>query len=320
MLVQSDVPSLTTQTAITIGNFDGVHLGHQKLIKRLVEKAAEKDLASVVITLSPHPMEYFFPERKFLRITNLAEMEILLGAMGIDYLIQLAFSENMANLSPGDFVKSILIERFKPGYVIVGEDHLFGKDRKGTPRILKKLAAQAGIEVDVEKQYEMEGAPVSSTRIRHLIQNGNLDQACKLLGHDLFFTGSVERGSGRGLKMGIPTANLFLPDRVLPPPGVYASKTTIDDNWFPSISYFGNSPTFDGDKMYLETHIMAPMGTLYGRVITVNIVKWLRQEILFESREKLVYQMQQDLIHAKHVLTSASEGGERKSDENCPGM
>jgi riboflavin kinase / FMN adenylyltransferase len=320
MLVQSEVPSFTANTAITIGNFDGVHLGHQKLIEHLVEKAVDKNMASAVITLNPHPMEYFFPERKFLRITNLAEMEVLLEAMGLDYLIQLAFTEKMANLSPGDFVKSILIKRFKPGYIIVGEDHLFGKDRKGTPRILKKLAVQAGIEVDIEKQYEMDGAPVSSTRIRHLIQNGNLDQARKLLGHDLFFTGPVVRGSGRGMKMGTPTANLFLPDRVLPPPGVYASKTKLDDNWFPSISYVGKSPTFNGDMLCLETHIMMPMGTLYGRMITVTVVKWLRQEILFESRDKLICQIQKDLIHAKHVLTSGSEGDERNCDENCPGL
>ncbi|MGB3974930.1 MAG: bifunctional riboflavin kinase/FAD synthetase [bacterium] len=312
MRVLSEIPLFHTKTAITVGNFDGVHLGHQKLIEHLVSRAKEKKLTSVMITFEPHPMEYFFQEKKFLRITCLAEMEQLLKCRGVDFLVQLKFTDEMSTLSPELFFESILVNQFNAAYIIVGEDHLFGKGRKGTPHTLKKLAARKGIDVDIEKQYEIDGTPVSSTRIRQMILNGDLDQARKLLGHGLLFTGPVVRGSGRGSSLGMATANLQLPNRVLPPSGVYASKTNLLDKWFPSLSYFGKAPTFKGETYFLETHIMEPMGPLYGQVITVDIVKWLRNEIVFDSKEDLIEQMKQDLIHAKHVLPFIFEDVERK--------
>lgn len=311
MQVQSEIPLFKQKTAITVGNFDGVHLGHQKLIERLVRKAEEKNLTSVMVTFDPHPMEYFFREKKFLRITCQAEMEQLLKGRGIDYLVQLNFTDEMAELSPELFFESILVNQFKAAYIIVGEDHLFGKDRKGTPYMLKNMAERIGIDVDIERQYEFDGAPVSSTRIRQMIFSGDIEQARKLLGHGLLFTGPVVRGSGRGSLLGMATANLKLPNRVLPPSGVYASKTKCMNKWIPSISYFGKAPTFKGETFFLETHIMEPVGSLYDQVITVDIVKWLRNEIVFDSKEELIDQMKQDLINATHVLRSMSEDIER---------
>jgi riboflavin kinase / FMN adenylyltransferase len=307
MLVTSRIPTFSKKTALTIGNFDGLHLGHVKLVHKLVKNAKTSGLSSVVVTFKPHPEEFLNPQKSLPRITSKPEMTVLLEEHGIDYLVQLKFDEVLAGLSAETFWKKILLGCFNPAYIIVGKDHSFGKNRTGTPEKLRKMAADEDVQVDIETQLVVDGERVSSTRIRKLIFNGDITAARKLLGHGLIYTGVVQRGTGRGKTLGFPTANLYLPDRVLPPPGVYFSETEMDGKRYMSVSYIGKSPTFDGDKLWLETHLKGVNGNLYGKRITVDIQKWIRKEMQFASKEDLILQMERDLISAKTMLSSDSE-------------
>ncbi|MBN1878925.1 riboflavin biosynthesis protein RibF [bacterium] len=265
-----------------------------KLINRLVSTARSKHLTSVILTFDPHPLDFFYPEKKVPRICDLAEMERILKDVGVDYLIQLPFTEEMAAMEPEQFWSDVLINRLKTQFMIVGEDHQFGHDRKGNPGTLKLLGKKSGVDVAVESHVYEGDSPVSSTRIRRMIEEGDLSRARHLLGHGLFFTGLVLHGAGRGQQLGFPTANMALPGRVLPPPGVFVSRTSIDDDWKPSISYIGRSPTFNGQTLWLETHLIGWDQPLYDRIITVDLITRLRPEIVFASRESLIRQMKID--------------------------
>ncbi len=310
MRVTSSIPSFQTGTAITCGNFDGLHLGHMKLIRKLVETARHRRIASVMVTFNPHPLEYFNPDRKILRICDLPEMEKLLTHVGVDYLVRLPFDAEVSSQTPEQFWNKIILEKFKASYMIVGEDHQFGKARAGDPETLIKLGRESKVDVEVESHLFIGGEPVSSTRIRNLIERGDLTDARRLLGHGLIFIGPVLHGAGRGMKLGFPTANMSFPGRVLPPAGVFASRALIDDAWEASVSYVGKSPTFNGTRQWLETHIINRTGTLYNKTITVDLIKNLRPEIRFDSRDSLIVQMQKDLSEAKSVLNHLEAEGE----------
>ncbi len=307
MRVTSQIPAFTKKTALTIGNFDGVHLGHIQLINKLVQNALEQDLISVVVTFKPHPFEFFNPEKRLPRITGLDEMADILKSHGIKYLIQLNFDSAMASLTPESFWKTILLDRFQPAYIVVGQEHLFGKARTGTPEKLAEMAANSEVQVDIEPQLLVDGDRVSSTRIRKLICDGHISEARKLLGHGLLYSGVVQRGEGRGKKLGFPTANLYLPDRILPSPGVYLSETTLDNKRYRSVSYIGKSPTFNGEKLWLETHIIGVKSNLYRKRIVVDIREWIRSEKRYSSQADLVRQMEQDLLWVKSVVFSDCE-------------
>lgn len=311
MRITSSIPAIETGTAVTMGNFDGLHLGHMKLIRRLLDIALHRDLTSIVLTFDPHPLEYFAPDRKVPRICELPEMEWLLRDTGIDYLVRLPFTPGIAGMTPERFWQDILINGFRMQCMVVGEDHQFGKDRSGHPDTLRKLGVRDGVEVIVEQHVHCGGTPVSSTRIRKLIEAGNLAEARQLLGHGLFFAGMVLHGAGRGILLGFPTANMSLPGRVLPPPGVYVSRTHAGNIWWNSVSYIGRSPTFNGDVLWLETHILEGSHDLYDQMIIVDMIDRLRPEIRFNSREALVDQMRIDCNDALTMLKTLDQGDKR---------
>jgi riboflavin kinase / FMN adenylyltransferase len=313
MHITSKIPTFKTPTAITVGNFDGLHIGHMQLVNELVRTAKQQKLTSVIITFNPHPIEFFNPNIKVLRISDIPEMKQILANVNIHHLIQLPFTDEISKMSPKTFWNEVLIKNFQPHFVVVGEDHLFGKNREGTPDVLREFGKNSNVQIIVKPQKIIKGDVVSSTRIRRLIEKGHLESARTLLGHDLYYIGEVIRGEGRGRKLGFPTANLALPGRVLPPAGVYVSKTKVDSSWLPSISYIGNSPTFAGRTLWLETHILGFDESIYNRTINVNLIKRLREEIRFADAEQLIAQMNQDVKNAVVELSGYETGNGRKT-------
>lgn len=305
MKITSKIPELSSRSALTIGNFDGLHMGHIGLVKKLVSYASAHNLVSVMMTFDPHPIELLNPGQKIPRITGLQEMYRILEPQGMEYLVQLPFTSYIAELNPEEFFNKIVVQGFAPDMIIVGQDHHFGKNREGTPEKLKELGKTHGISVVVFPQVIKAGKPVSSTRIRREIDAGRVVQARKLLGHALIYTGQVIRGATRGTHLGFPTANLELPGRCLPPSGVYASRTLARNQWWDSMSYIGKSPTFDGDVLRLETNLFADPGEMYDETIVVDIIDKIRDEIRFSSQAALINQMQIDKMKTQQILVQS---------------
>jgi len=307
MRIMSQIPELNRKVVLTTGNFDGLHIGHMGLVQQLVSLARKEHLPSVMVTFDPHPLELLHPGRKIPRINGLSEMAQFLEPEGLDFLIQLPFTHELADMSPELFFRRVLVDTFHPQTIIVGQDHHFGKNREGTPDLLQQLGAESGMEVTVFPQVIRGGAPVSSTRIRKLIARGDVQKSRELLGHPLLYTGTVQKGAGRGAQLGFPTANLSFDDRILPDSGVYLSQTQLKDKWIPSITYVGKSPTFSGDRELMETYLLSKSLNMYDEQITVDIQMRIRGDKQFASREELVHQIKCDLEEAKKRRSSLSE-------------
>ncbi|MBN1295903.1 riboflavin biosynthesis protein RibF [bacterium] len=302
MLIVSAVHDIQKPTALTLGNFDGLHRGHMSLVDHLIHHACESGLRSVMLTFDPHPVEQLIPGTVMRRICGLPEMQRVLEPAGLDYLVQLAFTPEIAAMDALTFWNRIIMEQIHPRFVIVGEDHTFGRNRQGTPSMLQHLGTADGVNVVVSPKLCIDGSAVSSTRIRELISRAAVAEARYLLGHGLFYTGTVEHGAGRGTGMGFPTANLRLTGRMLPPPGVYLSRTELPDGWHASISYLGRAPTFRGDTTWLETHILNGVYALYDTEITVDIGDRIREDRVFDSKEALIAQIRDDLAQARAAI------------------
>lgn len=298
MEIVSQIPAFTKDTALTIGNFDGLHRGHMSLVKRLVNVAAERQLLALMVTFNPHPSELLAPEKKIRRIFDLPEIERILTSSGIDALVRLPFTPDIASMDPEIFWKEILLKRFRPKYIVIGRDHTFGRNRRGTPSLLSTLGRADNVDIEILPPVFAGDEPVSSTRIRGLIQKGRIEQVRALLGHGLFYTGTVVHGAGRGSEMGFPTANIKLCNRMIPPPGVYVSRTEIDNRWWSSISYLGRAPTFEDRELLLETYVFHLDRMLYNQQITVDVLKKLRGDMVFQSRDALIQQMGTDVAEA----------------------
>ncbi|HPQ40118.1 MAG TPA: riboflavin biosynthesis protein RibF [bacterium] len=312
----SHIPEFTRNTALTIGNFDGLHRGHMSLIRRLIEEASARSLHSVMITFEPHPMELLSPEHRIRRICDLPEIRRILSNNGPDTLVRLPFTAAMASMDPETFWTHVIRDRFAPRYIVVGQDHTFGKNRQGTPEFLQAVGRRDHIDVDVFPQVYDGDEPVSSTRIRALISDGHIDRVRQLLGHGLYYTGTVVHGDGIGATLGFPTANIRLPGRMLPPSGVFVSRTEVNDTWLPSISYLGRAPTFNGRDLTLETHIFHLDRMLYTCEITVDLLAMLRGDMTFESPDALIRQIRTDIAAANRWL-DVDAGHDDKEDGAC---
>ena len=291
---------------LTIGNFDGVHLGHRFIFRQVLKKAKEIDGESIVYTFDPHPVEILAPDRKPLLITPLEEKLRLIEEQGIEVAIVAPFTEKYAGQPPEDFVKKVLYDQIKIRHIFVGHDFTFGKDRRGNIALLKEMGRKWGFHAEMVEAVRLEGTVISSTRIRELVAKGEMREAAKLLGRPYALAGKVIHGHGRGSrKLGFPTANLKPSGILFPKSGIYAVWAMHEGRRYEGVANLGWNPTFQDQKFSIEIHILNFNRDIYGENLQVEFVQRLRDEVTFRGAEELIDQIKRDIAQAEKILRAA---------------
>lgn len=291
---------LDKRSAVAIGKFDGVHIGHQKLINQL-QKQKEKGMQTVIFTFDPSPAEYFakLKGQDFLEweITTKEEKRSLFEEFGVDVLVEFPLNEITAHIEPEVFVEQYLVEYLKAGYIVAGTDLSFGNKGRGNAELLREMSAQFDFQIEIVDKVCFRGLEISSTLIREKIANGEVDELIDLLGRPYSFQGIIQHGNHIGRTIGMPTINLaFEKRKLLPPFGVYYSEVVWNQHTYYGISNIGNKPTIsDKEATGLETYIYDFDQNLYHQHIKVKLLKYVREELRFESLDKLKEQMELDL-------------------------
>ena len=294
--------------AVTIGNFDGVHRGHQALAAAAVGWARRHGGTAVVLTFDPHPARVLAPERAPLALTTPAQKQELLAALGIDVVAVLPFDAALAALAPGAFVEGVLGAALATGHVVVGEGFRFGHEQAGDAALLGTLGAGSGFALEVVGSVTHAAEPVSSSRVRDALAHGAVAPARALLGRSYFVDGRVVSGDGRGRTIGVPTANLSPLNEIVPARGVYAARCRLTDgSWRPAVVNIGSRPTFGGGVVTVEAHLPGFAGDLYGAELRLAFEERLRDERRFEGRETLVAQIREDVARALALLSDAAD-------------
>jgi riboflavin kinase/FMN adenylyltransferase len=284
----------------TIGNFDGVHRGHQAILARLRERAVELGLPSCVVIFEPQPREFFAPETAPARLARLRDKLDLLAAEGVDLVLCLAFNQRLSKLSATEFVDTVLIDGLGVKHLEVGDDFRFGCDRIGDFDFLQKVGAEKGFSVEAAQTVEIDGVRVSSTKVRDALANGDFALAEHLLGRPFAISGRVLHGQKLARQLGTPTANVQLKRRRVPLTGVYLVSAEIDGKVWPGVANVGVRPTVAGDgRPHLEIHILDFAGDIYGRRLTVVFHQKLRDEQRFASLEALKTAIDADVAAAR---------------------
>ena len=291
------------QCVATIGNFDGVHLGHQAVLKQVTDQASQMNLPAVVIILEPQPNEFFSGDNAVARLTRFREKLQLFKCFSIDRVLSLPFNTTLSSMPAKDFIDKILVAGLDIRYLVVGDDFRFGNQRQGDFTMLVEAGKQHDFPVVNMKTFSFEGERVSSTRIRAALAEGDLALAEKLLGRHYGMSGRVAHGDKRGRTIGFPTANLHLHRKKSPLQGVFAVEMLgIEDKPVAGIANVGTRPTVDGSKTLLEVHLFDYNADLYGRYVHVNFLHKIRNEMKFESFEQLQQQIKQDAQQAREWL------------------
>ena len=282
---------------VTLGTFDGVHLGHRKIIKDVVKKAAEMGGRSFVITFYPHPRKVISGDNQLKMLNTPAEKAALLESLGVENLLIINFTKEFSQLSPDEFIDKILMEKIGAKEVVIGHDHHFGKGRGGNIEFLIDKGKKTGFKVTVVSEYKIENTGINSSLVRNALQAGEIENVNKYLGRYYSFTGKVVKGDGRGKELGFPTANLEVEnnDKLLPAIGIYAGELFIENKKHFGLLSIGRRPTFyeEGD-LVSEVYIFDFNGNIYGKNITVNVVERIRGEQKFLSADELIKQMNLD--------------------------
>ena len=293
---------------LTIGDFDAVHLGHQKMISRLVEKGGELNLPAVLMSFAPSPEAYFRKSDAAPRLTSISEQYFALSGSGIDTLLVLPFNRQLANTAAPQFIDQYLLSALNVRYLLVGDDFRFGKDRSGDFALLADAGKKSGFDLEQMTTVELEGERISSTRVRAFLNEGNLQSAAKMLGRNYSMTGRVAHGDKRGREWGFPTLNIPL-RRTPPLTGVFAVLVKIENGGTISgVANLGTRPTVDGMRTLLEVHLFEFDGEIYGHRICVEFMEKIRHEQKFDSFELLQKQIFQDCESAKTILSNRLEG------------
>ena len=301
----SEISDSLKNAVVTIGNFDGVHIGHQALFSQVIEKAESIDGTSVVITFEPHPIRVIKSKKHFPLITLYEQKVELISATGVDTLICIPFTREFADTTARTFVKEILCDQIGMKAIVVGQDYSFGRKREGDIFLLKEMAVTHRFEVIISGWIEVEGGRISSTKIRNLVREGRVEEAKKLLGRHYQVRGTVIRGRDRGGRLlGFPTANLTLYDELCPKGGVYAVTVEYRDTTYEGVANIGYSPTFDNGEFSVEVHILDFDQNIYDRPIRVNFIRRLRGEKKFSGPEALSAQIGLDIEKARELLSS----------------
>lgn len=285
----------------TIGNFDGVHLGHQNLLKSLRKKADSLNLPLVLILFEPQPKEYFQQEQAPARLSTLREKLHVLKDCSIDYVYCIKFDKQLAQTQAKDFIHH-LFNNVNASYLFVGQDFRFGKNREGDVALLQKLSVDYRCEVAIYPEFSIRNERVSSTRVRHALQQGDLKHAALLLGRTYNMCGRVIRGDGRGRTWGIPTANIGLHRLALPLSGVFVVRVQVNKRTVYGVANIGKRPTVDGTKNILEVHLLDFNQPIYGDLVQVFFLHKLRDEVKFTSVDALIGQIHQDITEARAYL------------------
>jgi riboflavin kinase/FMN adenylyltransferase len=306
--LQSPSSGQPTGRVLTIGNFDGLHRGHQALITRVRELASEQGLNPTVVTMQPLAAQYFGGKDKLTLLTPFKQKVRLLQKMGIDTGVFLNFNRSLAEMSAEDFAENILFDGLQARHIVVGDDFRFGKNRSGDFALLRKLAAERGIPVESTPSILFEGQRISSSLIRQHLQAGTLDAANAMLGRPFAIAGRVRRGRQLGRTLGMPTLNLAVQSPRPPVQGVFAVLTALaDGRVLPGVASLGTNPTINhsGNPQYvLETHVFDFNGDIYGQPVEVMFMKKLRDEVKFDGLSALRAQMQRDAEIARAYLNT----------------
>lgn len=297
---------LPFETAITIGAFDGIHLGHKALIQETIKCAQNLKIKPALLTFDPHPRMVLQPHLNMKLLTTLEEKIELLKKEGIENLIILPFTKTLAELSPELFVEKYLVDLLKVQAVIVGFNFHFGRGRSGNTELLKKLGEKFGFSVNVLPPIKLEEKAVSSTLIRELLLKGEVERASRYLGRPYTLTGKVIKGKGRGHHLGFPTANLQIPkEKLIPAQGVYAVWAFLDGIKYKGALNIGFNPTFEEKTLSIEVHLLNynSKQLLYDKIIELHFVKRIRAEIKFNSIEELKDQIQKDCLFIQNILS-----------------
>lgn len=308
-------PNLTVSapwapSVVAIGMFDGVHVGHQEVIRQARAIASASNLPCSVFTFVSHPRKVLRPDYPVPLLTTWDEKRCFLAGLGVDTVVGVHFTPGFAELSAREFVERILVGQMRAKHVVVGYNFAFGHGQEGDGELLATLGAEFGFEVTVVRPVEAKGASVSSSRIRKLLATGHISEANDLLGRPYALSGTVITGDQRGRLLGFPTANLSVDEsKLLPAYGVYAGQAlwmegeeTFQE---PCVVNLGMRPTFDPPQLRIEAHLIGWSGDLYGKVLTVSLQHRLRSEMAFKSVDELVAQIRQDVAHARTLPLEA---------------
>ena len=288
--------------AITIGNFDGIHLGHQKIFRKVKQKALELAGESVVYTFNPHPLTVLAPQKKVPLITSFSEKMKLIEESGIDVVICEDFTPEYADLSATQFIQDILVDKIGVRTIFVGHDYAFGKGREGNIDTLRKFGRDFNFEVHLVNAIKMDDVPVSSTMIRNLIQDGDAKRVAGFLGRNHSIAGQVGKGKSRGKGLGFPTANLKSVVELFPRPGIYVVYVFYGDNCYQGVANIGFNPTFKDQALSIEVFILNFDKDIYGDDIKISFVDRLRDEKAFNGPDELVEQIKRDVEMAKEIF------------------
>ncbi|MDT8340190.1 MAG: bifunctional riboflavin kinase/FAD synthetase [Longimicrobiales bacterium] len=309
MIAQPGIPR-DRGTVVTVGTFDGVHRGHWAVLKEIRARARAADRRSVLVTFHPHPLTIVRPQDAPPLLTTPVEKKEILAESGLDYAVFLAFTPELARYEPDRFVREILVGRLGVAELVIGYDHGFGRGRSGDAEALRAMGRTLGFAVDVVPPVQAGSGAVSSTRIRRWVAAGQMVQARAGLGRPYSIRGAVVRGEGRGKELGFPTANLsgFPPDKLLPPPGIYAVRGVTRSGIHDGALHLGPRPTFPGSPPSVELHLLDFRGDLYGEEVRIDFIYRLRGVRPFDTPQALVEQMREDVARARAILARDDPG------------
>ena len=295
------------ESIVTIGTFDGVHLGHQQILKQLIDSSRKSKLKSVLLTFFPHPRMVLQPDISMRLIQTIQEREKALQKTGLDYLVIHPFSTEFSRLSADDYVKQILVEQLNVRKVVVGYDHRFGRNRTASLEDMYHYADIHEFEVIEINAEKIESTAVSSTKIRKAIDEGNIELANTYLGHSFTIEGMVIDGDKRGRELSYPTANIDLqnPHKIVPKQGVYLVKSNLEDRIIYGMMNIGTKPTFNAAMPSIEVHFFDWNGNLYGQAVQVELLKWVREERKFNNVEELQTQIQADEQYCRSSIPTS---------------
>jgi len=290
---------------VAIGNFDGVHLGHRAVIDTAIAQARKIHKPAAALTFEPHPRSFFSPDAPSFRLSSEAAKLRLLAATGLDGAIVLTFDAALAELSAEQFVSDILIDRLGIKGAAIGFNFHFGKNRRGSPEFLEAQGRTHGFAVEVVPPFQLGGQRVSSGAVRNALSAGHIAEATELLGYPYFVTAQVVHGDKRGRELGYPTANLQLPPDCGLKHGIYAVRVAVGGVKYDGVANFGRRPMFDSGVVLLEVHLFDFTGDLYGAVLDVAFISWIRPEMKFTGIDELIRKMDDDSRHARTALNRA---------------
>ena len=290
---------------VTSGTFDGVHLGHQKIIQRIREIARSIQGETVLITFWPHPRLVLYPTEHHLRLLSTFEEKAnLLRQFGIDHLVTIPFTQEFSQMTSEQFIRKVLVEKIHTKKLVIGYDHRFGKNREGSFDYLQEHSSEFGFDLEEISRQDVEEIGVSSTKIRKALESGDIRTATNYLGRPYELNGLVVKGQQIGRSIGFPTANIHIPNdyKLIPHDGVYAVEVKVEGVLYKAMLNIGNRPTVDGTRKTVEAHLFDFQGDLYNKLVTVSFKEFIREERKFENLEALKNQLVKDQKLAKSIL------------------